>query len=73
MVSDLFPDSESTATSSSSPDRTWALSGEDLDALTEHIWEKIKPDGTCDTEAIVETLPSIENLDALPYKDQSGQ
>ena len=50
----------------------WVLPGEDLDVLTERVWEKIKSDGTCDTEAAVDTLPLVENLDALPYKDKSG-
>jgi len=73
VVSDLFPDNGPASIPSSSPGRTWVLSGEDLSMLMEHIWEKLKSDGTRDIAAVVETLPSIENLDALPYKDQSGQ
>ncbi|KAF9643621.1 hypothetical protein BDM02DRAFT_3123180 [Thelephora ganbajun] len=47
----------------SSPDRTWVLPGEDLGTLTECIWEKLQLDGTCITEAVVETPPLIENPD----------
>jgi len=72
VVSDLFPDNGPASIPSSSPGRTWVLSGEDLSMLTEHIWEKLKLDGTRDIAAMVGMLPSIENPDALPYKDQSG-
>ena len=41
--------------------------------LTGHIWEKLKSNGTCEIEATVAMLPAIENSDALPYKDKSGQ
>ncbi|KAF9778154.1 hypothetical protein BJ322DRAFT_1147952 [Thelephora terrestris] len=71
-VSDLFQDDFPTPTPSSSPDRTWVFPSEDLSALTEHIWEKIKSGSARDTEAMVEALPLIGNLGVLPYKDQSG-
>jgi hypothetical protein len=72
-VSDLFPDNEPTSIPNSSPDRTWVLTGEDLNALTEHIWGGLKSDSTHDIEAMMETLPLIENPDALPYEDWKGQ
>ncbi|KAF9782877.1 hypothetical protein BJ322DRAFT_1009302 [Thelephora terrestris] len=71
-VHDLFEDNVPTSIPSSSPDRTWVFPGEDLSVLTEDIWGKMKSDGTRDIKTVVETLPSIENPDVLPYKDQSG-
>ena len=73
LVDGLFPDNEPTSIPGSSPERTWVLSAEDLGTLTEQVWEKLESDGTHNIGAAVEKLPSIENLDALPYKDQDGQ
>ena len=73
LVDGLFPDNKPTSIPGSSPERTWVLSAEDLGTLTEQVWEKLESDGTHNIGATVEKLPSIENLDALPYKDQDGQ
>ena len=73
LVDGLFLDNEPTSILGSSPERTWVLSPEDLGTLTEQVWEKLESDGTHNIGATVEKLPSIKNLDALPYKDQDGQ
>lgn len=70
--SELFPENEPTSIPGSPPDRTWVLPKDDLGVFTECIWEKLKSDGTHNTAAGVKTLPLVENLDVLPYKDQSG-
>ena len=72
-VSDLFQNNMPTSIPSPIPDRTWVFPSEDLGTLTEYIWGGIKSDGTCDMDRVVETLPLIENLDVLPYEDQSGE